>query len=86
MVATAEANRPISKRGARAMHDHGEDVAAERIGAEREGGVLARPQFGRADDAQRIDREQERRQQGDQSHQQDHAGPDQRAAVAGEPA
>ena len=68
------------------MHDHGEDVAAEGIGAKREGGILARPQLGRADDAQRIDREQERRQQGDQRHQQDHAGADQRTAIAGETA
>jgi hypothetical protein len=29
--------------GARAVHDHGQDIAAERIGAEREGGVLAGP-------------------------------------------
>jgi hypothetical protein len=64
------------------VHDHGEDVAAQRIGAERKGRILARPQLGRADDAQRIGREEERRQHGGQRHHQDQAGAQKGAAIA----
>ena len=56
--------------------------AAERIGAEQEVGIVARPQLGRPDNAQRVGREEHRRQHGDQRHQQDDKRADQGAAVA----
>jgi hypothetical protein len=58
-------------------------VASQRIGAEREGRILARPQLGLGNDAQGVGGEDERRQNGEQRHPQDYQRAYQRAAVPG---